>query len=350
MKHYYGENQGDMGYGEGTDMGCQEENRQNMGYQTGYGQETGHETEYEQQIRNQGQGAFVEAKEKKEKKKKKEKQMQPQYYMSVTNMTTWNYNVYYMLKKEKTLYFLVAFLAGGFVGYVFFGGLFKDEFYSPTIKTYISDISVIFIFGILFGKIYLPMRTEQLKEKKKRILKLQFRDMLESLTTSLNAGSNTIDAFQNVYEDLKVQYGEEADIVYEISVILSGIRNNHTIEEMLKDFGWRSGVDDIISFSQVFEVSYRKGGNIKDIVRNTHNILSDKMRISEDIETHITAAKNENNIMIVMPVILIAMIKSMSPNFASNFASISGVIATLVSLGLFILSYIIGRKLMEIKI
>ena len=35
MKHYYGENQGDMGYGEGRDMGCQGENRLNMRYQAG---------------------------------------------------------------------------------------------------------------------------------------------------------------------------------------------------------------------------------------------------------------------------------------------------------------------------
>ena len=348
MKQYYGENQGEMGYGAGTDMEYLTENEQDMGYSAEYGKEIGYTMKYEQQMGNQGEETFIEEKGRKRKKKKKE--MQPQCYISVTNMPTWNYKVYYMSKKEKIVYFLLAFLVGGFVGYVFFGGLFKDEFYSATIKTYISNIAVIFIFGILFGKVYLPMRTEQLKEKKKRLLKLQFRDMLESLTTSLNAGSNTIDAFQNVYEDLKVQYGEEADIVYEISIILSGIRNNHTVEEMLKDFGWRSGVDDIMSFSQVFEICYRKGGNIKDIVRNTHSILSDKMRISEDIETQITAAKNENNIMIVMPVILIGMIKSMSPDFASNFASISGVIATLVSLGLFILSYIIGRKLMEIKI
>ncbi len=58
------------------------------------------------------------------KKKKQKPQPEPQCYLSVTNMTTWNYNVYYMSKKEKILYFLLAFLVGGIVGYVFFGGLF----------------------------------------------------------------------------------------------------------------------------------------------------------------------------------------------------------------------------------
>ena len=60
------------------------------------------------------------------KKKKVKLPPEPQWYTSVTNMTTWNYNVYYMTKKEKVLYFLLAFFVGAVVGYVFFGGLFKN--------------------------------------------------------------------------------------------------------------------------------------------------------------------------------------------------------------------------------
>ena len=75
------------------------------------------------------------------KKKKVKLPPEPQWYTSVTNMTTWNYNVYYMTKKEKVLYFLLAFLVGAVVGYVFFGGLFKNEFYEATMKTRISERS-----------------------------------------------------------------------------------------------------------------------------------------------------------------------------------------------------------------
>ena len=331
----------------------QYENNENEGYQgkyeyQGYG-------EYGQEMGEAENEQFVEIETKKGKKekngkRKKKKEIEPQYYMSVSNMTTINYKVYYMSLEEKLSYFIFAFIVGGFTGWLFFGGLFKNEFSQPTTGTYIADVIVIVLFGFFFGKMYLPMRTVQLKEKRKNKLKIQFRDMLEALTTSLNAGSNVNDSFQNVHEDMKVQYGEDSYIAYELSVILSGITNNFSLEEMLKDFGYRSGIDDILSFAQVFEICYRKGGNIKDVVRNTHNILSDKMRISEDIETQITAAKNENNIMIIMPIILIAMIKSMSPDFAKNFTTLTGIISTIISLVLFVIAYIVGRKLMEIKI
>lgn len=283
--------------------------------------------------------------------KKKEKiEVQPQYYQSVTNMPTINYQVYYMSKQEKLMYFFLAFLVGGIVGYIFFGGLFKDEFYEATTKTYISNIVIFVVVGLIAGKLFLPIRTEQLKEKRKNQLKLQFRDMLDSLTTSLNAGNNVQDSFESAKQDLQTQYGEDSFIVYELGVILSGIVNSFSLESMLMDFGYRSGIDDIVSFAQVFEISYRKGGNIKDVIRNTHSILSDKMRIMEDIETQITAAKNDNNIMTVMPIFLIAVIKTMSPEFAAKFTTVSGVAATFIAVVLFVAAYIVGRKLLTIKI
>ena len=150
------------------------------------------------------------------KKKKVKLPPEPQWYTSVTNMTTWNYNVYYMTKKEKVLYFLLAFFVGAVVGYVFFGGLFKNEFYEATMKTRISDAVVMVITGVIAGRIYLPMRTQQILLKRKAGLKLQFRDLLDSLNTSLNAGNNVQDSFQSAHNDLQLQYGESADIVYEL--------------------------------------------------------------------------------------------------------------------------------------
>ena len=75
----------------------------------------------------------------KEKKKrshvaKKEKKVEePQYYRTATNIQALNYRVYVMSMKEKVCYTLIAFAVGAFVGYVFYGGLMKEEFGEPTI-------------------------------------------------------------------------------------------------------------------------------------------------------------------------------------------------------------------------
>ncbi len=282
--------------------------------------------------------------------KKKKAVLEPEYYTSATNMPTLNYRVYYMKPLEKVLYFMIAFAVGAFVGYLFYGGIGKDEFGQPTTLTWVLNIAIPTAVGIAAGKLYLPMRVKTIVAKRKKELNHQFRDMLESLTTSLGAGKNVNDSFFSVYEDLKIQYDSDAYILKELEVIIAGIHNNIAIEDVLYDFGKRSDNDDIQSFANVFKISYRKGGNIKDIIRNTHGILSDKMDISEDIETLVTSNKLEQNIMIVMPVALIGVIKMMSPEFAANFVTPSGIISTTISIVIFVIAYFIGKAVLDIKI
>lgn len=282
--------------------------------------------------------------------KKNKKDMEPQYYVSATNLPTYNYKVYHMSKKEKLLYFLLAFIVGAVVGYLFYGGIAKDADGNPTKATYILNIMIPTIVGAIAGKLFIPIRTQQIVDKKKRMLNGQFRDMLESLNTSLGAGKNVVDSFQSVYDDLKIQYDEGAFITNELEIILSGMANNIDIENLLQDFGERSGNEDIQSFANVFKICYRKGGNIKDTIRSTHEILSDKMEINEDIETIVTSNKTEQNIMIVMPIALIGVIKLMSPEFAEKFTSGIGIVATTIAVILFVISYYVGRAVLNIKV
>lgn len=282
--------------------------------------------------------------------KKEKKEMEPQYYMSATNMPTYNYKVYHMPLKEKILYFLIAFIVGALVGYLFYGGIGKDEFGRPTTLTYVLNTLIPGVVGVAAGIIFVPVRTQQIIDKKKSQLNMQFRDMLETLSTNLGAGKNVMDSFKSVYDDMKIQYEEDAFILKELEVILSGMANNIDVEVLLEDFGARSGNEDIQSFANVFRVCYRKGGNIKETIRATYKILSDKMEIMEEIETMVTSAKSEQNIMIVMPVALIGIIKMMSPEFGDNFVSPAGLIATTVAIVLFVAAYFVGGSITNIKL
>lgn len=282
--------------------------------------------------------------------KKEKSAPEPQYYTSATNEQVYNYNVYYMSAKEKIFYFILAFLVGGIVGYLFFGGLAKDDYGNATTTTYILNVIVFCSVGAITGKVFLPMRTKQIIDKKRKILNSQFRDMLEGLTTAIGAGKNIPDAFASVKDDLANQYNEDSFILNEVNVILDGLQNNTNIEDLLLDFGKRSGINEIDNFANVFKVCYRKGGNIKDVIRNTHEILSDKMEINEEVMTTISSSKLNLNIMTLMPIFMIAAIKMMSPDFAANFATPSGIVATVVAVVIFVLAYFIGKKIMVIKL
>ena len=284
------------------------------------------------------------------KKKKETQPPEPQWFTSVTNLPTYNYKVYYMSKLEKILYFLLAFAIGAVVGYLFYGGLGRDEFGQRTTLSWILDISIPAIVGLVAGRIFVPTRTKQIRDKNARNLNSQFRDFLEAFNTSIGAGKNVVDSFHAVYDDMRIQFEEDAFIVKELEVILSGMANNFAVEDLMEDLGNRSGNDDIVSFANVFRISYRKGGNLKDTINTTHSILSDKMEIKEEIETMVSASKMEQTVMIFMPVGLIGIMKSMSPDFAANFATPAGIASTTIAIGLFIVSYFVGRKILNIKL
>lgn len=285
------------------------------------------------------------------KKKETEEEQLPEYGLSkVTNMPVMNYSVYNFKPVEKVLYFAVAFIVGAFIGFLFYGGLAKDEYGNATVTTYILNIVISTAAGLFAGKMFLPIRKKQIIEKRRVMLRGQFRDMLEGLVTSLGAGNNVPDSFSSVYDDMKMQYDEEAAIIKEIEVVLAGIRHNVPVEDVLMDFGKRSGIDDIETFANVFNISYRKGGNIRDVIRNTHAILSEKIEITEDIETTVTSGKTDQKIMLVMPIALISIIKFMSPEFAANFATPSGIVATTIALACFVGAYFLGKSMLDIKV
>ena len=282
--------------------------------------------------------------------KKNKAPREPEVLYSATNQPVPNYRVYYLKPGEKLLWSIVAFIVGAAVAYLFYGGIGKDSYGEPTIITYIMNTVMMVVCGLIAVKIFLPIRQNQILKKRLKTLHRQFIDLLDSLSASLAAGQNVPTAFVSARADLLVQHSEKSFIVIEVNQIIDGFNNNVPIEGMLKNLGERSGIKDIADFGKVFETAYRKGGSIKDIVRNTHEILSTKNQLEMEIETKVTSSKNEQNIMLVMPIVIVGMIKMMGGDFAENFTTPSGLIFTTIGIGMFVLAYYIGQSILKIDV
>ncbi len=283
-------------------------------------------------------------------KKKEKKVEEPQYYMSPVGVEVLNYRVYHMKPLEKLAYTILAFVVGAAVAYLFYGGIGKNEFGEPTMTTYILNTIIMVVVGIIAAKLFVPVRREQILNSRKKALKMQFRELLDSVSTSLGSGQNVVGAFQGAHDDLLILYNEKDFIIQELKVLIAGINNNIEIERLLVDFGHRSGVEDIESFANVFETAYRKGGNIKDIIQNTQQIIVEKMEIENEIDIMVSANKMEQNIMMVMPIGIVGMIKSMGAEMGDNYTTPSGIAATTIGVVSFVVAYFVGKKIMDIKI
>ncbi len=279
---------------------------------------------------------------------KKKREKEPEFYTSALNNQLRNYNVYYMKPIEKMLYVAIAFLLGGIVGLVFYANLFMVDG-EATFATHVSNLVVFCGIGLVAVKLFIPMREETLKKKRQEELRMQFREMLSSLSASFMSGANIVTAFENAKEDMMSQYGGKAMIVCETLEMTNGMKNNLAIAEILNDFGRRSGIDDIQDFATVFSVCYEKGGDMKGVVRNTYDLIGEKMAINEEIQTKLTSNKMQQNIMSFVPIVMIAFLRLSSSSFASSFATLKGVVVMTGAIGIFIASYVYGRKIVDIK-
>ncbi len=277
------------------------------------------------------------------------KVQEPQYITSVLNTPMLNYRTYVMTAQETLVTFLMAFVAGGAAGVIFYGGQFRDADGLLTAASTLGDIVIFLIVGLVTSIIFRPIRCKQLQEKRRKALTKQFRSFLDALAVSLSSGMNIDDSLISAYNDLKMEYSEKAYIVDEVKEMIDGIQNNVPIEEMINSLGERSEIEDIKNFGIVFAICYRAGGNMKDIIRRTNGIISEKIEIADEIETAITSNKSQFSAMMVIPLVLMLMLRMMSTTFAASFATVPGIIAITVAIGLFFAAYKVGQKIMDIK-
>ena len=242
-----------------------------------------------------------------------------------------DYNVYNESVKQKILWFFIGLIAGAVVIYVFYESVIAS------------------VVGIICGFAFIPIRRKQVIEKRKKKLTQQFRGLLDALATSIGAGKNIYDSFSGASEDLAVQYSRDSDIVNEVNVIRVGMNNNIQIEDLLLNFADRSGLEDIRNFANVFATCYKKGGNIKDVIKNTASIIGDKIEVRMELETMVAGQKNEQNIMLVMPVVFIVVLKTMGGDLI-DLQSATGILSVTVSLVIFIAAYFISKKILNIKL
>ena len=267
--------------------------------------------------------------QKRRKSKTKNKQYQPQTALFGKADDYWVYN---MSLAERLAGCAIGFGAGFFVCMVFFRNFW---------------LSV--VAGVVLVLPACKKYQGYLMKKRQKNLLLQFKDMMEALTSSFSTGKNTSEAFQDAYIDMADLYGKKSDIAKEIELIVTGMYNGILLNDLLMNFALRSHLDDIESFATIFQVCSQYGGDLKKVVGETRVIISDKIGTELEIETMLTANRNELNIMIVMPLLIMITLNG-AGNLSAAQNTTENILVKLAALGLFAFAYALGRKIIDIKV
>ena len=244
----------------------------------------------------------------------------------------------YTISPSGFLDHILAFFIGLVIG---FGVLFV--FYQLIILSVIG--------GAAFGVVNIFFAASKSTVKRKERLRTQFFDLLEAMSVAMRSGSPPLKALQSAKEDLSLIYPADSDIIVETSIIIGRFNNAIPLSVIFDDFAKRSGIEDIASFASVYATIEGKSSRADEIIRETQQIISDKMEIEMEIDTLMTAAKSEVNAMLVMPLIILAVIGFAGSGFMEVLYQPG--VGRIVATGGFIvliISFILARIFSNIKL
>lgn len=219
-------------------------------------------------------------------------------------------------------------------------------------------ISWLFYDSIIAWFLMLPLFVLSLKkkgiqlcQKRKRKLELEFRDVILSVASNLQAGYSVENAFREAYKDIVLLYGTESVMAGEMRLIFRKLSNNEQLESALLNLAKRSDVQDIRDFADIFSIAKRGGGDMRMIIANTAAIIGDKKEVRREIETVVSEKKLEQQIMKYIPFFIIFYISLTTKGyFESLYHNLLGWIVMTVALLIYMAACKLSDRILQIDV
>lgn len=239
--------------------------------------------------------------------------------------------------------------------------LSKKEKRNFFITGYVGSFAVLFLFyhSLLFSLaggfipcLFLEKYQEYLAGKRRALLTTQFKDLLYSLSASIAVNQQIGEALKDGLENLSLIYAEDTPMVRELKHMVKSISENRESDiRLLLDFAERSHCEDISNFAQVYDACVTTGGDMEKVLKNTTEILVDKMNIEREIKTMTAQKKFEGKIISAMPLIVILFLNVFSPDYLEPlYTTLAGRLIMTAAIGGIGFAFYLTERLTDIEV
>ncbi|WP_094096429.1 type II secretion system F family protein [Paenibacillus physcomitrellae] len=252
---------------------------------------------------------------------------------SPSGSTLPDYSEYVLTGSQKA----ASLLAGGMLLWGI-GFLFFHSWYLALVLVLAAGVTPRIVSGFLL-------------ERRRRMLGIQFKQMLYSLSSSLAAGRSVENGFREAVKDLQFLYPDSnTDMIRELHIICARLEYGQPIEEALQDFSRRAKHEDIANFADVFSACKRTGGDLVEVIRRTSMLIGEKMEISMEIGVVLAQKRLESKLLLAAPIFFLAFMNLSSPDYMSPLYSGAGLVVSAAALVLFGVCFWLIRKIMNIRV
>lgn len=196
------------------------------------------------------------------------------------------------------------------------------------------------------GGVFVYYGQKKRKHKKEQQLLLEFKECVLSVSGSLKAGYAVENAFGESIGDMEVMFGRNCQIIEELKKIQRGLRNNKTMETLLQDMAYRSGLVEIREFAEVFAIAKRNSGNLPETIEIYSKIISEKLELEIEVQTLLAAKRLEQKVMNIMPFFIVIYLEYSNPGyFDMMYHSLFGVAIMTVCLVVYLCAFGLSEKI-----
>lgn len=169
---------------------------------------------------------------------------------------------------------------------------------------------------------YLPIAVGKRKKeeirKQKWELNLAFKDALVCMENSLAVGYSPESSVRESIKNLEQLYGKEHSICLEFRRMTQQMELGYSMEQAFMEFAQRSDIEDVKQLADIFVTVKRTGGNLGQVLRQTGQVLQDKIELKRELRTVIAGKQMEFQIMSLVPYGILFYLKVCAPAMSAG--------------------------------
>ncbi len=216
--------------------------------------------------------------------------------------------------------------------------------------TFYHSIIICFIGSPLII-VYIFFWRDKRCKKLKLIFIEELKDYLQALATALRTGYAMENAMKEARNDLKKQYNSNTKIMRDTKKIEHFLSVNTPVDMIWHTWATDSEIEELNQFVVVFMTSKKLGGDSVSIINQTISQLCKKIKIKKEIQVLLAAKKLEFQVMSVIPLgILVYMSVGFGSFMDTLYTGVLGRSVMTISLGIYIIAYWWGSKIIDIKV
>lgn len=204
-------------------------------------------------------------------------------------------------------------------------------------------------FAMVFA-VYGFFNKKRYEKDRQRKMQMCFLDFLICLEPLLGMSGTFAGTFAEAVDDYRRFHGED-ELCKFLDSAVNDFRINTSTSNVLSKLAFGINLEDSDAFARSMAICEKTGGNPLEITGKTTELLVGRARILRDIHTSLSGRMFEQKVITLMPFMLLGILSSAAGSYLEPmYTTAAGRIVMSAAGFLFVLQWVIGKKIIDIEV